>query len=369
MYTLELLKFFGVLFVTWTCTCALAFILAVILFTFIVDENITNAKTARNNFTKNSLDCMLNNKTIYELDIEYWTTLATLTTHEEKTKLTDLYVEKYRVATIQSIASDNFLNDDKTQTIKTFDPNYKDVYGLYFLDYVLCMYNSSKHVELLINSGALPTNVNDKGIQPVTYIAKMCNVDTMKFWLDKGFCIETTKPSNNIFYNAIVSNCNVSLKQKYDFIKFLVENNVNPKFEEFKEYQNFPAVFIVDSCIVRYSLSEIDYKHAIDIIELLKQIGLDINETDTYGNTVLHSASQNQNQHKIKFWIKNGINLEIKNNKNKDAEDYAETPNTINLFNRKRLETIRNFLDKQSGEIVSLKAEVQKLEQGMLIEC
>lgn len=72
-------------------------------------------------------------------------------------------------------------------------------------------------------------------------------------------------------------------------------------------------------------MRESDFDKASSMIKLLRDVGVDINDQDGYGNTPLIYAAANNNEKLVRFLISFGANPKIRNRHNETAADIAQT--------------------------------------------
>ena len=73
-------------------------------------------------------------------------------------------------------------------------------------------------------------------------------------------------------------------------------------------------------------------KHGVKILEMLLDLGADVNVTDKNGNTLLHFAINGRNTSVVEFLISKGMDVNKKNNDRKSPLDIAFDENKSSLF-------------------------------------
>jgi ankyrin repeat protein len=281
-------------------------------------------------------------KTFYDLHNEYWKKLEKVTTHEEKKKLSDKLFSDFKA-----------LIESKIE----FDVNELDQNGYYLLDYVICMYDSFDYVKELIETGANPSNTNKHGTHPTTYIARMGNVQLLEYWLERKFNVETNDINNNIFAQCVMSK-GTTLKEKQDFLKVLITNNFQINCEEITRHYKCPAIFFFSRNVGTPDELTKNYQLVLEILQMLIKADVNVNECDNTGKSGLVISSKNSNAQKVQLYIDLGADLNIKDDNQKTAMDYASTVEVHKVLYNENLKNLTKRIEQLESKFV-----------GTIIEC
>ena len=185
--------------------------------------------------------------------------------------------------------------------------------------------NNKQLLELLIQAGATANITNHVGVTPLHYANESDDPEIIQILLDAGVEIDKTDPDGHTALSIAV------LKNNFEHVKLLYENGANishkPRAGE--------SILHLAALMGHFGL-----------VLYLLQKGIDVNTTNDKGQTPMHTVvrlCENNISLTITMLVRNGANINQRDNENKTPLDYA--------FQDSNMDTIKALL--KNGAIVS----------------
>jgi len=158
-------------------------------------------------------------------------------------------------------------------------------------------------LDYLITSGAEVNIYNMNGITPLLLAASYSDKDAYDVLVDYGAEEDVSDYSGNIALSYVVY---FGEEGYLDFAKYLIEKGAVSDINKLSDYGEAPLY---------WALSAANYEGA----DLLIEYGADIDLKDISGNTLLHTAVENNDLQAVKYLVEKGANFNLEN-------EWGETP-------------------------------------------
>ena len=209
-------------------------------------------------------------------------------------------------------------------------------------------------VEMLLLLGADMNSFNDKGMTAVNSVR---DVETLKFLIEKGANIEEVDARRiDLFYHLIWRQKD---PKNTKLMKYMIDNklvDVHRKND-------------VGETIAYFAVRQ----NNLDALKLIVEEGINVNETNLYGRTLLHKCVEEHlwesRIEMVKYLVEKGADVNIKNNKGNtplmDAvcfsgkddlmERLIEYGADVNVVNNEGVDLFRHLLDENKADLTNVK--------------
>lgn len=176
-------------------------------------------------------------------------------------------------------------------------------------------------VKIIISTANPDVNAKEYNRNLLELACSTQNIPIIKLLLDAGAMFN----DSSYIYPSSLYTENRYFYNNEEIIQLLLSNpNCNFHFKDF--------VFMCNVHINQYHDKSVVQK-SLKLAKLLLEAGANVNFQDSFGNTALHLACENNNIDVIKFLVENNCNLNIPNSGNKTALDIASKNNHFDIVN------------------------------------
>ncbi|EDM45565.1 hypothetical protein SCB49_07147 [unidentified eubacterium SCB49] len=163
----------------------------------------------------------------------------------------------------------------------------------------------------------LKDEVNKYGVNALLLIAPFLeNEAELNYFLNKGFTLETLDPLRNNIFNYATKNGNI------DFLNLLIKKGIDPKKVNTEG----------GNAMLYASLGTRNTQNKLETYQFLESLGVPVNVVGDNGKNPLHTiAAKNKNVAVSEYFIKNGVDVSLKDKEGNFPFGNASHSNTLEV--------------------------------------